>query len=30
MDFVIYKPGMKGIQIMTKGKIGEGNTFLQA
>lgn len=30
MDFVIYKPEMEGIQIMTKGKIGERSTFLQA
>lgn len=30
MDFVIYKTEIEGIQIMTKGKIGEGSTFLQA
>ena len=30
MDFVIYKAEIKGIQIMTQGKVGEGSTFLEA
>lgn len=30
IDFAIYKLEMEGIQIMTKRKIGEGGTFLQA